>query len=278
MFYFNFETKLTQSDEIWMKLFTRLIFKAYFLAFAVCLVSLSDAQATDRITIAAASSLRFLLPEVVQGFRDETEIEVQIVYGSSGNLYSQVKQGAPFDIFMSANEEYVDRLFEEGYVSDRGRQFASDRLALFSQGNSRHFKPPKSLVELLTLVETGVVSRIALANPGHAPFGRAALEAMKFSNTFQALKPFLVFGENVSQATQFASSEAAEVAFTSFAFSICSPLATQGQFSLLPQHHHAPIIQKLVVVQASGSTDQFLDYLGGGKVASLLERCGYGVP
>ena len=155
--------------------------------------------------VAAASDLRFALEEIAAAFRRDSGVSARLSFGASGNLTRQIEQGAPFELFLSADEAFVARLASQNLTRDGGDLYAVGRLALFAPHGSP-LVPDAQLAGLKRLLARGGDWRFAIANPEHAPYGRAAEQALRASGLWETLRPRLVVGENVSQAAQFASS------------------------------------------------------------------------
>lgn len=159
--------------------------------------------------VAAASDLQFALADIAAAFTRDTGGEVRLAFGSSGNFRTQIAQGAPFEMFLSADEAYVDALAAEGRTVDRGVRYATGRIVLFVPAGSP-LKLDPTLADLKAAAMDGRVTRFAIANPEHAPYGRAAREALQRAGAWDALSPRLALGENVSQAAQFATTGSAQ--------------------------------------------------------------------
>ena len=167
--------------------------------------------------IAAASSLQFALREVVDEYTSQTGKKPALIFGSSGNLYRQIQQGAPFDIFFSARSELVQSLFDEGTSSDAGDLFGTGRLVLLSGNQSDKTDSLEQRVESIVASEQ---NKLAIANPVHAPYGRAAQQALESLELWQQIKPQLVYGEQVSQATRFVVSGSVSYGLTSLSLAL----------------------------------------------------------
>ena len=163
------------------------------------------AQSARAPVIAAASDLQFALAEIAAAFRSETGQEVRLSMGSSGNFARQIRQGAPFDIYLSADEDYVLDLARDGYLQDEGALYAIGRIVLIVPRGSP-LKADGALDDLADALADGRLKRFAIANPEHAPYGKRAEEALRHRGLWENVKPMLVYGENVSQAAQFATS------------------------------------------------------------------------
>ena len=213
--------------------------------------------------IAAASDLSRLEPEFVANLLKQYGIHVKFVSGSSGQLARQISSGAPYDVFLSANERYVRELVTGGHLlGDSARVYARGRLGLWSKSGQ---------VRTLGHLARPEVIHIAMANPAHAPYGLAARQLLEKMGLWAKLQPKIVFGENVRQALQFAESGNAEAVLTSWS------LVFDRGGVLLPEDGHAPILQAGGVVATSRLQPQArkaLDYLASPDGQQLLRRWG----
>ena len=236
------------------------------------------AQAAEAPTIAAASDLKFALEDIAAQFRLATKRDVKLVFGSSGNFYRQIAQGAPFQIYMSADEHFVLDLAKAGKTEGQGELYGIGRIVLFVPHGSRIAVDPQ-LAGLRAAVSAGQVRRFAIANPEHAPYGRAAEQALKQVGAWGTLRPRLVLGENVSQAAQFASAGSAEGGI--FALSLArSPLiAKRGRYALIAESLHQPLRQRMALVKGAGdSARAFYAYLQAPRAREVFRRYGFALP
>ncbi|OED41754.1 molybdate ABC transporter substrate-binding protein [Chromatiales bacterium (ex Bugula neritina AB1)] len=238
----------------------------------------------QRIRIGAASSLQFALNEIAAAFSVETgHREPQIVYGSSGNLFRQIMQGAGFDIYISADSELVARLVSADKTVGQGMQFGLGGLVLYI-GNSTQLESGMSLSGLRRALATGTVVRnekaisfkLAIANPRHAPYGRAAQQALETLQLWQQARPHLVFGEKVSQAAQFVVSGAAEMALISRSLALSEPLRNAGHFIEIDSNNHKPVIQSMALLDGSSaaSRDFFAFVQSSAQAENILQQYG----
>jgi len=228
--------------------------------------------------LAAASDLKFALDEILADFRAETGIDVRVTYGSSGNFARQIEQGAPFDLFMSADEAFVARLAERGLTRDRGTEYAIGRIVLYVPRGSP-LTPDPQLRGLARRLADGSAGRIAIANPEHAPYGRAAEQALRRVGLWEAVVPRLVLGENVAQAAQFASSGNAEGGIIAYSLAIAPVVRERGTFALLPETLHAPLRQRMVLLaQASPAAGRLYEYLQSHAARAVFVRYGFALP
>jgi len=232
-------------------------------------------HAGDAPVIAAASDLSYALDKVSSQFTSETGQKVRISFGSSGNLKRLIEQGAPFEIFMSADENYIFQLAEQGHTLDQGQIYASGRLALFAPHGS-------ALAENLVftgipeLLAEGKIRKFAIANPRHAPYGRAAREALKNVQLWQQIESALVFGESASQTTLFAASGATQGAIIPHSLVLNPSISEKGAFRLIDQSLHNPLRQRMVLLKNAGTTaQQFYEYLQTSAAREILREYGF---
>jgi molybdate transport system substrate-binding protein len=226
--------------------------------------------------IAAASDLRFALDEVAAAFEKETKRRVRVAYGSSGNFFTQIENGAPFEMLLSADEEFIFKLAASGRAEDRGTLYATGRIVLFAPHGSP-IRPEENLAGLGDALAR--IRRFSIANPDHAPYGRAAEQALKSLGVWEAVRPKLVLGENVSQAAQFAISGSAQGGVFAYSLALSPAVSKAGTFVLLPEKLHAPLRQRMVVIKGAGETTRsFYAYLQQGAARSVLKRYGFALP
>jgi molybdate transport system substrate-binding protein len=235
-------------------------------------------SAAEIPVIAAASNLKFALEEITIAFHQETGKSLRISYSSSGNLTRQIQQGGPFELFLSANAHYVEQLYQQHKTLDRGQVFALGRLALLTYIASS-LKLDVQLNGLKQALQSRQLQRIAIANPKHAPFGIAAREALQKQQLWHSILPHLILGENVAQATQFASSGAAQVGLVSYSLALAPALKNRVRYLLIPSSLHQPLQQTAVLLNNAGDTaNLFFHYLQQEKARGILARHGYTLP
>ncbi len=214
------------------------------------------------VRVAAAADLKFALEPILEAFRRaRPESRVDVSFGSSGSFYSQIENGAPFDLFLSADAGYPRRLVEAGLSRD-GRVF------LYGRGRIVVWVPAASRLDPARLKERTLldpsVRHVAIANPRHAPYGRAALAALKAWDVAAVVEPKLVLGESVSQAAQFAESGAADAGVIALSLAVAPPMRPKGRWWLVPAGAHAPIEQAGVLLKGPG------DAAGAASLRDLL--------
>jgi molybdate transport system substrate-binding protein len=228
--------------------------------------------------IAAAADLDYALKEVADHFTKDTGREVKLVFGSSGNFTTQIRQGAPFEVFLSADEEYVEALDKEGKTEGEGTLYAIGRIGLFAPKGSP-LKVDGQLTDLDAALKGGRVQKFAIANPEHAPYGRAARAALQHAGLWDAIQPKLVLGENVSQATQFATSGSAQGGIIPFSLASAPVVAEAGTFALIPETWHPALRQRMVLLKGAGETARgFYAYMQTPAARAILKRYGFVLP
>ncbi len=242
----------------------------------MCLVMLAAAPAcAERITIAAAADLKFAMDELVEGFRRARPTdEVEVVYGSSGKFHAQIRQGAPYDLFFSADIDYARELVRAGQAASEVRPYAVGRLVLWSA------RPDARTLTLASLADARI-TRVAIANPRHAPYGRRAEEALRAAGVWEAVAPKLVLGENVAQAAQFVQSGNADVGLIALSLALSPELARRGGHVLVPATLHAPLEQGYVITRRAADSAlarRFAEHVDSGAGRAVLVRHGFERP
>jgi len=236
-----------------------------------------EIAAAQGLAIAAASDLQTALPAIAAEFEQDTKQPVRLTFGSSGNFFAQMQNGAPFDVFLSADIDYPRRLASSGQA-ERGSlyMYATGHLVLWTRNDSgidvRRGLP--------VLVEPSV-RRIAIANPEHAPYGRAAVAALRHQRLYDGVRAKLVLGENISQAAQFAQSGSADVGVLALSVALSPTLKSTGSYIEIPESWYPAIEQAAVVLASSRQktlAQQFVDYLKTPKSVRILKSYGFAVP
>jgi len=228
--------------------------------------------------VAAAADLQFALTAIAERFAREHGERVELVFGSSGLLARQIRDGAPFELFLSADEAYVEGLAAAALTRDRGVVYGLGRIVLFTPRGSP-LRTDEGLGGLARLLRARQVTRFAIANPEHAPYGRAAEAALRRHGIWEALQPHLVLGDNVSQAAQFATTGNAVGGIIAYSLALAPALAARGTFTLIPEEEHPPLRQRMVLLTRAGPTAAcFYAYLQEPAAREILERYGFARP
>jgi molybdate transport system substrate-binding protein len=238
----------------------------------------TPAQTTQRApTIAAAANLNFALTEIADRFARAHGARVEIVFGASGTLTRQIQDGAPFDLFLAADEEFPKQLAAAGLTRDGGVVYAVGRLAIFAP-NGSPLVVDSRLNGLRRLLKQGAVDRFAIANPDVAPYGRAAEEVLRKHGLWDAIRPRLVLGDTVAQAAQFATTGNAAGGIVAYSLVVSPGFAERGKYAAIPESDHSPMRQRMVLLKRAGATaTRFYNYLQSKEAHSILRKHGYGV-
>jgi molybdate transport system substrate-binding protein len=252
--------------------------RVLLLAFGSAPMLAGQVAARPAPLIAAAASLQPALEEATALIAAETGIAPRFAFGASGNLARQIAQGAPFEMMIAADEISIQKLAEAGHTRDTGHVFALGRLALFAVRGSV-LDPAAGLEALRPLLATGRVQRFAIANPEIAPYGRAAEEALRRLNLWEALRPRLVFGENIAQAAQFAMMEGATGGLIVLSLALSPALKARGDFSLVPDALHGPLRHRLALTKrAREAAVRVQAWLLSPQAAAVFARHGLEAP
>lgn len=235
------------------------------------------AHAADKLSVAAAANLVFALESLTREFKaTEPSTDVTVVTGASGNLVAQIQNGAPFDLFLSADVDYPEQLVRRGFADASSfTKFATGRLVLWTT------RPRVDVTSTAAVVRDPNVRRIAIANPKTAPYGEAAREAMSKLGLWEAAKTKIVVGESISQTAQFVDTGNADAGFVAMSLVLSPRLKERGRWqeidaSLYSPLDHAAVITKRGVNNPAAA--RFLRFLGGAEARAILERFGYHMP
>jgi molybdate transport system substrate-binding protein len=236
-----------------------------------------SAPAGREINVAAAADLSAVLQEIATNFEKRTGISVKLSFAASGVLTQQIQNGAPFDLFFSANMDYPKTLIAGGQADGASlHRYAVGKLVLWVPKDS-----------LLDLEKKGVdvlldpsVKKIAIANPQHAPYGRAAVAALKHYDLYDKLAGKLVLGENIAQAAEFVESGNAQVGFVALAHAVAPAMQGKGKYWVVPADSYPPLDQGVVLISRSQHRQEaaaFLEYIKSAEAAEVWKRFGFGL-
>lgn len=231
----------------------------------------------QELTVAAAADLRPALEEIATHFQSASGIKVHPIYASSGDLFHQIENGAPFDVFLSANVAYPKKLEAEGITTPNAYfEYAQGKIVLIvPKGSTLNINAG------LSALINPEVKKIAIADPGHAPYGVAAVEALKAAKVYDQVSPKLVMGENISQTASFVLSGAADAGIVALSLVIAPPASSQVRYAEIPTGDYNPILQACVVLRSSknqSAAAKFDTYLRSDEVAGILRRFGFEIP
>lgn len=216
----------------------------YILLFVLPASCALQAQQKQKMLIAAAADLKFALDSVITVFKqDHPQAQVDVTYGSSGKLFEQISNGAPFDLFFSADIQYPQQLKQKGLVASEVNSYGTGRIVLWSK------KTDPNKAGMNTLLEADII-KIAVANPVHAPYGKRAEEALRYYKLYDKVKSQLVLGENISQTAQFVSSGAADAGIIALSLALSPAMQKErGKYYLIPDSSHKPLEQGFVITR-----------------------------
>lgn len=231
------------------------------------------------LNIAAAADLQFALATIGEEFRaTHPDIDVKITYGSSGNFFSQITNHAPFDQFLSADSSYPEKLLASGEAAKgSGFKYAVGRLVLWAPKDSS-FDPAKRGLEGL---KDPALKKLVIANPDHAPYGRAAREALKKLNLWDSLQPKIVLGSNVAETATMVKSGAADLGIIAMSLAMAPQMKDAGTYYEIPQEDYPTMTQEGVILSYAGhpqEAEQFKAFMLGKEARTTLEQFGFGIP
>lgn len=248
------------------------LLKALLLAGAMLFAGAANAE---KITIAAAADLKFAMDEIVSAFKKSNPAdEIDVVYGSSGKFHTQIQQGAPYDLFFSADIAFPRELAKAGFAASEAKPYAIGRIVLWSQ----MLDAPKMTLDSLVDAK---ITRIAIANPKHAPYGKRAEEALRSAGLWDKLEPKLVLGENIAHTAQFVQTGNAQVGIIALSLALNPELAGKGGYYLIPDKRHQPLEQGFVITKRaenSGLAKRFGAYMGDKAARAIMTKYGFVLP
>jgi molybdate transport system substrate-binding protein len=237
-------------------------------------VTLSCAQ---EITVAAAADLQFAMQDVAARFQKETGKTVKLIYGSSGNFFQQIQNGAPFDMLFSANLDYPRKLQAGGLTEPASLYpYAVGKIVIWTRNDSK-IDLTSGLLSLLD----PAIRKVAIANPEHAPYGQAAVSAMKKENVFDRISDKFVLGENISQTAAFVVSGSVDIGIVALSLALSPNMKKEGRFVEIPESDYPPIEQACVILKSSRQKETaraFLHFIKDPAIAQVFRTYGFAVP
>lgn len=236
---------------------------------------IATAAHAEKVTVAAAADLKFAMDEIVATFKKANPAdEVQVIYGSSGKFHTQIQQGAPYDLYFSADIAFPRELVKAGFAASEVRPYAFGRIVLWSANLDASKMTLESLLD-------PKIARVAIANPKHAPYGKRAEEALRASGLWEKVEPKLVYGENIAHTAQFVQTGNAQVGIIALALAVNPELAKRGGYWLIPDNLHEPLEQGFIITKrAEGSAlaRRFADYMGSKPARAVMTKYGFVLP
>ena len=251
--------------------------KGLSVAVALVLVLSAGLCAAQEITVAAAADLQFAMQEVGTLFQQESGKTVKLIYGSSGNFAQQLQNGAPFDMFFSANLDYPRQLEAAG-LTEPGTfyQYAIGKIVVWVPNDSK-----LDLSSGLKALLNPSIKKIAIANPQHAPYGKAAVAAMQKENIYDQVKDKFVLGENISQTASFVASGSADVGIIALSLALSPNMKDKGRYAEVPAGDYPAIEQACVIMRSSKNKDiaqQVLKFIQSPPIRELFKKYGFAIP
>lgn len=250
-------------------MFCRLI-KFFLLPIVLALTTLPASAGS--ITIAAAADLKFAMDNITATFRKAHPHDtVQVIYGSSGKFYTQIRQGAPFDLFFSADIGYPQKLARAGLTASTPQAYALGRIVLWSA------EVDATKLSLEDLVKPSF-DRIAVANPQHAPYGERAVESLKSSGVWNQVKGKLVYGENIGQTAQFVRTGNARIGIIALSLALNPAFASRGGYAMIPTRLYKPLIQGFVITRHAADNPlakTFAKFIDSAPAQAILKHYGF---
>ena len=239
---------------------------------------LASATAHAQTLVVAASDLRFAMEDLTGLFEKQTGKRINVVYGSSGNFYRQIEQGAPFELFFSADESYVFKLAKADKTLDDGIRYAVGRLVWVVPVQSKT-EPDVGLNGLVQAARDNKLNKFAIANPDHAPYGQRAKEVLEYLGIWANVSPHLVLGENVSQALQFALSGSGDGGIVALSLVKTPAVASRVRYVLIPEQWHQPLVQRMVLLKpARSDAKAFYSFMQSAPAREIMNRYGFDLP
>lgn len=249
--------------------------KLFKLLSIACSLLLATAAHAEKITVAAAADLKFAMDEISASFKKNSPgNELEIIYGSSGKFHTQIQQGAPYDLFFSADIAFPRELVKKGMAASEVKPYAVGRVVLWSNSMDA------SKMTLASLTDPKI-SRIAIANPKHAPYGKRAEEALKASGLWDRLQPKLVYGENIAHTAQFVQTGNAQVGIIALSLALSPELSKKGGYYLIPDKLHNPLEQGYVITKRGAGkplAQKFADYMNAKSSRAIMTKYGFVLP
>lgn len=231
----------------------------------------------ESLTVAVAANVKFAFDDLAETFTKETGIEIKAVFNSSGKIVAQVKEGAPYDVFLSADMEYPEKLFKEGHATGAPKTYAYGKLVLWTM------RDDLEVSKGLPILTGTSITRVAIANPRLSPYGTESLNVLDKLGLMPAVEPKLVYAENVSQVVQYVDSRNVDVGFTAKSLITAPEMVGHGKWIDVPQVSYEPIAQGAVVLRHgqamhSDAASRFYRFLYSSAARSILEKFGYALP
>jgi molybdate transport system substrate-binding protein len=251
--------------------------KFFRIFFATLTLAVSfNAVHAEPLTVAVAANVKFVFDELKAEFKKTTDIDVNGVFASSGKINAEIKSGAPYDVFMSADMEFPEALYKDGIAVAVPKVYAQGVLVLWTL-------QPLDLTQGLRVLTYPEVKRVAIANPKLAPYGREAIRALEYFKLRATVEPKLIYGESISQVNQYIDTQAVQIGFTAKSVVLAPQMQGRGKWIEVPKESHQPIEQGIVLLKHgidtnAASAKRFIEFMSSVKARNILEKFGYLMP
>jgi molybdate transport system substrate-binding protein len=246
---------------------------------AICVAFLAGALQTfaqQILTVASAADLQPVMTQIATRFEKRSGATVKLSFGSSGNFFAEIQNGAPYDLFFSADVDYPAKLQAAGFVEPGSLyQYATGKIALWTPANSAI-----DVSKGLSVLNSEAVKKLAIANPSHAPYGRAAEAALKNAGLWDSVSSKVVLGESIAQTAQFVQSGNADVGIVALSLVLAPAMKEQGKYFIVPENLYLPLKQAAAIVKTSPHKNlahSFLRFIKSSEITSLLQQYGFSV-
>jgi len=229
---------------------------------------------SEKIVVATAANVQYVMKEIKAEFEKESGKEIDIIVGSSGKLTTQIREGAPFDVFVSADTKYPEEIFKNGGSAEKPKIYALGTLVLWS----KNIPESELSIDLLT---DDKIKKIALPNPETAPYGEAAVQVLKSKGLFEKIEKKLVFGESIAQTAQYITSGNVEAGFNALSIVLSPEMKDQGNYIILDSTNYKPIEQAAILLNHSEdspkreTSERFYQFLYSQKAKAIFQKYGY---
>jgi molybdate transport system substrate-binding protein len=243
---------------------------------SVAVICICELCAAQSITVAAAADLQYAMQDIAARFQKETGKDLKLIYGSSGNFFQQLQNGAPFDMFFSADLNYAKKLESAGLTEPGSYyEYAKGKIVIWVLKDSK-LDVSSGLQTLLN----PSIKKIAVANPQHAPYGQAAVAALQKEGIYEKVKDKFVLGENISETASFVMSGSADIGIVALSLALSPKMKDKGRYFEVPADDYPPIKQASVILRSSKNKEtakQFLSFIKSAEVADILRTYGFDV-
>ncbi|MDP2783872.1 MAG: molybdate ABC transporter substrate-binding protein [Sulfurimicrobium sp.] len=248
----------------------------FALLLSLLLLGIAGPACAESLTVAVAANVKYAFDDLQDAFRKESGIDIKPIFSSSGKITAQVKSGAPYDVFLSADMEYPKALHREGFAAAAPKIYGYGSLVVWTMNDY-------DLRNWPALMGSAGVNKIAIPNPKLAPYGREALKALRYLKVYEAVEAKLVYGESVGQTNQYIHSRAADIGFTAKSVVVSPEMKGQGKWVDVPRDAYEPIAQGVVILKHGRETNaaaaaKFYDFLASAKARAIFQQYGYLLP